>query len=79
MRTNGYYRSKKRNSKLKKLRDENCYFVQPNIPDEYLKHIYLSGKRKICKKATNKVVRKAEINPNYSGYRKASEYWLVLF
>lgn len=79
MRTNGYYRSKKRNSKLKKLRDEHCYFVQPNIPDEYLKHIYLSGKRKVCKKATNKVVRHNDEVPSHSGYRKASEYWYVLF
>lgn len=78
MRTNGYWRSQKRNAKLKKLNEAGCYFVQPNISDEFLKHIYLSGKRKACKKATSKAVRHNDEVPNYSGYRKTSEYWYVL-
>lgn len=82
MKSNGYFRSKERTRRLKRLAEHGCYFVQHKEwgnSDSRLIRIYMSGKRKFAKSRTNGTVRHADSVPNYSGYRKASEYLYVLF
>lgn len=82
MRTNGYFRSKERTKRLKKINNQHCYFVEHkhwDDPKSFLKRSYLSGRRKTAKLGTNHIIRHMENVPNYAGYRKSFDYWWELF
>lgn len=77
MRANGYFRSKERTKRLKRLENQHCYFVQHkrwNDPDSFLRRLYLSGMRGAFKHQTSHVVRHAKDVSNYAGYRRLSTY-----
>lgn len=65
--------------KLNRLKRSHSYFVYNH--KNYLKRFYLSGKRKFCKKATNKIVRHyCDLSSrDKSYYRKLYDYWWTLF
>ena len=71
--------------KIKKLLDNDCYFIhkRQNNKKIYYKHFYLTGKRKTCKKCTNRIIRHYSIDnlqtntPSF--YRKTTQYWRILF
>lgn len=82
MKSNGYYRSKVRNEKLRKLEEQHCYFVKREDwrdPESRLLRFYLSSRRAFAKKQTNKAVRRAHTVPNHSGYRKLFDYFGTVF
>lgn len=82
MKSNGYYRSKVRNEKLKKLDEQHCYFVVHEKWDDSesrMLRFYLSGRRGFAKEQTNKAVRRAHTVSNHSGYRKFFDYFGTVF
>lgn len=82
MKSNGYYRSKVRNEKLKRLEKQRSYFVKHEDwrdPESRLIRFYLSSRRGYAKKQTNRAVRHAHTVSDHSGYRKHFDYWWTVF
>lgn len=82
MKTNGYFRSKRRKHKLEKIKKQHSYFVQRkhwDTPNTFLYRFYLSGIRTESKQQTNRIVRHSVNVPNYTGYRRIFDYWRELY
>ena len=64
--------------KRKRLKRKNYFFVSYDKP---YKIYHLSGKRKFCKKQTNKFLRnnKNMVLSSPSQYRKVFDYWWTIF
>ena len=82
MKSNGYYRSKVRNEKLKRLEKQRSYFVNREDwrdPESRLIRFYLSSRRGFAKEQTNKAVRRTHTVSDHSGYRKLFDYFGTVF
>lgn len=83
-RLNRYDRKRITQRKMKKLHDNNCYFVylkDDNKGGKYYQPLYLSGCRKYAKRRTNRILRKSMNDFNLRGcaYRRKFDYWYTLF
>ena len=73
-RLNQYKRKKITQRKLKKLHKERCYSVWSR--GKYYTKYYLSGKKKLAKKITNRKLRQYKGYVGDGGdYRKFHDYW----
>lgn len=81
---NRYYSDKKAKNRLKKLHEQGVYSVykakNKDNGKEYLYKFYLSGRKKMAKKQTNKKVRNRNNFPlKGAGYRKVYDYWWEVY
>lgn len=80
---NRYERKMKSRKKLRRLHEENSYFVyekENENGETYLCPFYLSGCRKFAKKQTSKRLRKSnDFKLNGCAYRRKFDYWYTLF
>ena len=81
---NRYERKRKTQKKLKKLHDNNIYFVYSKSTDKdetYYQPLHMSGCRKVAKRQTNKRVRNSRNDFKLKGcaYRRKFDYWWTLF
>ena len=82
---NRYERKRKTQQKMKKLHDDNVYFIthksDKESGEEYYQRLYLSGCRKLAKKRTNRIIRNSKNDFNLRGcaYRRKFDYWWTLF
>ncbi len=77
-RLNQYKRKKITQRKLKKLHRERCYSVWNR--GKYYDKYYLSGRKKVAKKITNKKLRQYKGYVGDGGnYRKFHDYWWNIF
>ncbi len=81
---NRYYSDKKAKNRLKKLYEQGVYSVykakNKDTGKEYLYKFYLSGRKKMAKKQTNKKVRNKNNFPlKGAGYRKVYDYWWEVY
>ena len=84
MKINRYDRKRITQKKMKKLHDNNVYFVYSKDNDdgeEYYQPLHLSGRRKYAKRRTNKILRKSRNDFNLGGcaYRRKFDYWWEIF
>ena len=81
---NRYDRKRITQKKMKKLHDNDCYFVdlkEDSEGDENYQPLHLSGCRKYAKRRTNRILRKSRNDFNLRGcaYRRKFDYWYTLF
>lgn len=81
--SNRYERKRKTQLKMRKLYDDDCYFVtrKGSREESYYQRLYLSGKRKFSKQRTNRKIRgnRNEMMKKGCAYRREFDYWYTLF
>lgn len=83
-RKNKHYLNKKAKERLKRLHKQGVYTVYKAVNKdtgkEYPYKFYLTGRRKMAKRQTNKKVRKRnDFSLKGAGYRKVHDYWWEVF